>query len=128
MAHGRWRVVDVHRGRLDIEATRNLPSLAARALATQHKSALVVDSGGMDLPRGIAKALRTVVQLIAGGSLTALTMALVAPLDPFWQGIILGFWTVAVTFAQNTLEAQGRIPVLLPSQPLNATNGDDQIA
>lgn len=85
----------------------------------------MVDSGGMELPRGLAKALRTVVQLIAGGSLTALTMALVAPLAPFWQGIILGFWTVAVTFAQNTLEAQGTIPVLLPSPPVKAKDDGD---
>ncbi len=66
--------------------------------------------------RGIRKAIRTILQLVAGGGLTALVSALAGGLDPSVQGIVLGAWTTAIAFAQNALESVGTIPVLLPTQ------------
>lgn len=65
--------------------------------------------------RGIRKALRTVVQLAAGGALTALVSALSDGLAPSTQGVVMAAWTVLVTLAQNTAETAGKIPTLLPT-------------
>jgi hypothetical protein len=73
------------------------------------------------MSRGLRKALRTIVQLVAGGSLTALVTAIADGLDPNVKAIVLAGFTVAVTYAQNALEAAGKIPVLLPSAPASAT-------
>lgn len=72
--------------------------------------------------RGLYKAIRTMLQLIAGGALTALVSAL-ADLNPAVQGIVLGGWTVVVAGVQNYLETAEKIPVLLPTPPLDPPSG-----
>lgn len=67
------------------------------------------------LSRGWRKAARTVLQLAAGGALTALVAAIAGGLSNEAQGLVMAAWTVVVTFAQNTLETQGTIPTLLPT-------------
>lgn len=63
--------------------------------------------------KGLRKAIRTMVQLIVSGGLTALVAA-VANLDAATSAVVLGGWQVVVTFCQNALESSGRIPELLP--------------
>lgn len=70
--------------------------------------------------RGLYKAIRTLLQLIAGGALTALVGA-VAELNPALQGIVLGGWTVLVAGVQNYLESADKIPTLLPTPPATPT-------
>lgn len=67
------------------------------------------------LHRGSRKALRTVLQLAAGGALTGLVSALAGGLSPSVQGLIMAAWTAFVALAQNTAETAGKIPVLLPT-------------
>jgi len=68
--------------------------------------------------RGWRKGARTVVQLVAGGALTALISAAAGGLTPTVQALIMGAWTALVAAAQNGLEAAGTIPTLLPTPPL----------
>lgn len=70
------------------------------------------------LRRGLAKAGRTLLQVVAAGGLTALVDALAEDLDPTAQLAIAAGWLLVVTFAQNTLETAGKLPVLLPSPGL----------
>ena len=65
--------------------------------------------------RGIRKAIRTAIQVAAGGALTALVTAAAGGLAPGTQALIMGAWTAVVAFAQNSLEAAGKIPTLLPT-------------
>jgi hypothetical protein len=73
--------------------------------------------------RGARKALRTVVQVAAGGALTALVTALSGHFDPEITALIMGAWIAFVAFAQNWAEAAGKIPVLLPAPGLITTGG-----
>jgi hypothetical protein len=70
------------------------------------------------LSRGLKKGIRTVVQLAAGGALTALVTALAGGLNPTVAGLVLGAWTALVATAQNSLESAGAIPTLLPTSGL----------
>lgn len=70
------------------------------------------------LHRGIRKAIRTLLQLAAGGGLTALISALSGGLAPATQGVVMAAWTALVAFAQNTAESAGKIPTLLPTPGL----------
>ena len=70
--------------------------------------------------RGLKKAIRTLAQAAAGGALTALVTAAAGGLTPATQALIMGAWTSIVAFAQNSLEAAKKIPVLLPTPPINA--------
>lgn len=63
------------------------------------------------------KAIRTLLQLIVSGGLTALVQA-VADLAPVWAPVVLAAWTVVVTYAQNLLESGGRVATILPSPPV----------
>jgi len=69
------------------------------------------------LRRGIRKALRTVVQLVAGGALTALVSMVAGGLSAAAQGTVMAAWTALVALAQNTAETAGKIPTLLPTSP-----------
>jgi hypothetical protein len=62
--------------------------------------------------------VRTAVQLIAGGALTALVTAVAGGLSPSTAAVVMAAWTVVVAAAQNGLEASGRIPALLPTPGL----------
>lgn len=70
------------------------------------------------LHRGIRKAIRTLLQLAAGGALTGLVSAIAGGLPPATQGLIMAAWTTMVAFAQNTAETAGKIPTLLPTPGL----------
>jgi hypothetical protein len=67
------------------------------------------------LHRGLRKGIRTGVQLVAGGALTALVTAIAGGLSPATAAIVMGAWTVVVAAAQNAGEAAGKVPVLLPT-------------
>lgn len=68
--------------------------------------------------RAWRKGIRTAVQLVAGGALTALVTAVAGSLAPGTAALVLGAWTVVVATAQNGLEAGGKIPALLPTPGL----------
>lgn len=78
------------------------------------------------IDRGLKKMARTVVQLAAGGALTALVTALAGGLSPTVAGLVLGAWTALVAGAQNSLESAGKIGVLLPTSGLVASATSSQ--
>jgi len=65
--------------------------------------------------RAARKAIRTLLQLIASGGLTALVAAVADGLAAATATIVLAAWTVVVTYVQNALEDNCTIPTLLPS-------------
>ena len=67
--------------------------------------------------RGLKKGARTVLQLVAGGALTALVSAIAGGLPAATQGFVMAAWTALVATAQNTLETAGKIPTVLPTSP-----------
>lgn len=73
------------------------------------------------LSRGLRKAGRTVVQLAAGGALTALVAAVADGLSPGTAAVVMAAWTVLVTALQNGAETRGVIPVILPTAGLVTT-------
>jgi hypothetical protein len=66
---------------------------------------------------GLRKGIRTALQLIAGGALTALVDALAHGLAPATAGLIMGAWTSIVAATQNGLEQAGKIPTVFPTTP-----------
>lgn len=70
----------------------------------------------MGMNRALRKASRTLLQVIASGAMTALVAAIAGGVAPATAAIILGAWTVVVTYVQNALEGAGAIPTLLPSK------------
>lgn len=77
--------------------------------------------------RGARKAARdlfqAVVAVLAAGGATAVLDLVVGSVDPV-VGVVMAFvFKILVSYAQNTLEAKGKIPVLLPSPGL-VTTGD----
>jgi hypothetical protein len=70
------------------------------------------------LHRGSRKAIRTLLQLAAGGGLTALVDLAAHGLSPGTAGAILVAWGTAVAFLHNFLETNGTVPVLLPTPGL----------
>ena len=70
------------------------------------------------LSRGWRKGLRTVVQVAAGGALTALVTAIAGGLPPKTQALVMGAWIAFVAFAQNWAETAGKIPTILPTPGL----------
>lgn len=75
------------------------------------------------LHRGIRKALRTLLQLTAGGALTAAVNQLADGLAPNSKVYVLAGWTVLIALAQNSLETAGKVPVLLPTPGLVPSTG-----
>lgn len=70
--------------------------------------------------RGWRKGARTLIQLVAGGALTALVTAVAGGLSPQTAALVMGAWTVVVATAQNVAETAGKIPAILPSPGLVA--------
>ena len=58
------------------------------------------------------RALRTALQFVVAGGLTAVVNAWIIDLSQAWQVTITGLMTVAVSWAQNELEELGA-PALL---------------
>jgi polysaccharide pyruvyl transferase WcaK-like protein len=73
------------------------------------------------LTRGLKKAARSILQLVAGGALTALVAALAHGLSPDVEAVVMAAWTVLVALLQNTAETKGIIPVVLPTAGLVTT-------
>lgn len=67
------------------------------------------------LNRGLRKGLRTLIQLGAGGALTAAVNVLADGLSPNTKILVMTGWTVAIALLQNTLESAGTVPTLLPT-------------
>lgn len=65
--------------------------------------------------RAVRRGIRTLLQLVAGGGLTALVALIAEDLEPNTKAIVLAAFTLAVTFVQNLLEGTGTVPVLLPA-------------
>lgn len=63
----------------------------------------------------IERAIRSLIQLIAAGGLTALVNTLAGGLSPSVATIVLMVWGVVVSWAQNALEDAGTIPKVLKS-------------
>lgn len=70
------------------------------------------------LHRGLRKAIRTAIQLVAGGALTAAVNTFADGLSPNTKVYVLAAWTVLIALAQNALETRGTIPTLLPTPGL----------
>lgn len=68
--------------------------------------------------RGFRKGIRTLIQTIAGGGLTALVTVLADGLSPEVSIILMAVFTAITAFAQNWLETAGKIGTLLPSPGL----------
>lgn len=68
--------------------------------------------------RGLRKGVRTLVQTIASGGLTALVTLMAGGLSPSSSVLLMAIFTAVVALAQNYLETSGRIPTLLPSPGL----------
>lgn len=62
--------------------------------------------------RTLSRFLRTLLQLVAAGGLTAVVDA-VADLAPNAKPVVLAVSALVVTLAQNLLEASGRVPTIL---------------
>lgn len=75
------------------------------------------------LHRAVKKGLRTVVQLVVGGALTAAVNQFADGLEPNVKVYVLAGWTVLIAVLQNGLEAKGSIPVLLPTVGIVPSTG-----
>lgn len=73
------------------------------------------------LTRGARKGIRTLIQTIAGGGLTALVTILAGGLSPSMSALLLAIFTALVSLAQNYLETRGAIPAILPTAGLITT-------
>lgn len=71
--------------------------------------------------RGLNKGLRTLLQTIAGGGLTALVSALAGGLNPSLGGLLIAAFTALVAYLQNYFESKGAIPTILPTPGLITT-------
>lgn len=73
------------------------------------------------LRRGLNKAIRTVFQLLVSGGFTVMVNEFASGLSPGGKLGVAGGFLVLTTFAQNSLETAGTIPVLLPSPAMSVT-------
>jgi hypothetical protein len=71
------------------------------------------------LAHALRRGGRTILQLTAGGALTALVDVLVHGLAPGSEAVIMAAWTAIVAALQNGLEQAGTIPTILPTTPAN---------
>lgn len=69
----------------------------------------------MNTGHALRKTVRTLLQLVVSGGLTALVSAITDGLAPETTAVVLAAWQVVVTLAQNALESAGAVPTLLPS-------------
>lgn len=76
----------------------------------------------MNLPDSVRRALRTLVQLVAGGGLTALVDQLAQDLPDAYRPYIFIASTVIVTLAQNYAEDRNWIPSILKAQASSGAN------
>lgn len=72
----------------------------------------------------LRRAFRGLLQIVAGGGLTALVNEASAGLDGTWKSAVFLVSTFLVTWAQNELEDMGAIPALLKAP---ASDGEHPI-
>ena len=73
---------------------------------------------------GLRRGVRTLLQTVAGGGLTALVTLIADGLSPAVSGALIAVFGALVALAQNYLEAAGRVPVLLPTRtPVSSVSG-----
>lgn len=70
------------------------------------------------LDRGLRKAIRTIVQVVASGGLTLAVDQFSGGLSPATRTYVGAAWLIIVVFAQNFLETGGTIKTLLPASGL----------
>lgn len=63
------------------------------------------------------RAVRTLIQLVAGGGLAWLTDQLAHDLPAQYVPYMMGFYTVLVALCQNALEDAGKLPAVLKAKP-----------
>jgi hypothetical protein len=73
------------------------------------------------LNRGLRKLGRDLLQVIAAGGATAVVALITGHLHPEVAVIVAFAFKLLMVFAQNTLETNGSIPVILPSPGLVTT-------
>jgi len=73
------------------------------------------------MSRGLKKAGRTLVRLVAAGGLTALVDLTVHGLSPESAAAVMVVWGTVVSFLHNYLETAGTIPAFLPTPGLITT-------
>lgn len=73
--------------------------------------------------RGWRKAVRTAIQLVAAGGLTAGVNQFADGLSANTKVYVLAGWTVLLALAQNALETTGKVPALLPTPGLVPSTG-----
>lgn len=80
------------------------------------------------LDRGLRKAGRSALQMVAAGTLTVLVTVLAHGLAPGTEALVLAVWGVVVAFLHNYLETQGIIPAILPTAGLVTTTAGGAIS
>jgi hypothetical protein len=71
--------------------------------------------------RGLNKGLRSLLQTIAGGGITALIAAIAGGLNPTLGGLLIAAFGALVAYLQNYFETKGTIPTILPTPGLVTT-------
>lgn len=79
------------------------------------------------MSRGLRKAGRTLIRLVAAGGLTALVDLAAHGLSPEQAAAIMIVWGTVVSFLHNYLETAGAIPAFLPSPGLVTTTAGGAI-
>ncbi len=72
----------------------------------------------------LRRMLRTGLQLVASGGLTAVVASLADGLSPGTSGVVLAGWQLVVTYVQNFLEDRGTIPVVLGTKDVSVSPGE----
>ncbi len=70
----------------------------------------------------VRRAGRAAIQLIASGGLTGLIAALANGLSAYWAAVVLAIGTITITWAQNLLEDNGTIPVILGTKEVEKSD------
>lgn len=83
---------------------------------------------GPALNRGLRKVGRDLLQVIAAGGATAVVTMLTGHLNPELAVTVAFAFKLLMTFAQNTAETAGKIPVVLPSPGLVTTTAGGAVS
>jgi membrane associated rhomboid family serine protease len=73
---------------------------------------------------GVRRGIRTLLQTVAGGGLTALVTVIAGGLPVATSGALVAIFGALVALAQNWLESAGKVPILLPTRTTVASAFD----
>lgn len=73
---------------------------------------------------GLGRVLRSMLQLVASGALTAVVAAVAGGLTPGTAALVLAVWNVVVVAVQNGLEEKGVIPAILKPATVGPVVGE----